>query len=37
MLSRVEDSSGLCAVNDLSQHTMEECVLDVELVDRPIP
>jgi hypothetical protein len=36
-LSRVEESSGLCAINYLNQHTVEECILDIELVDRPIP
>jgi hypothetical protein len=36
-LSRVEETSGLCAINHLSQHIVEECVLDVELVDLPIP
>jgi hypothetical protein len=36
MLSWVEESGGLCAVNCLSQHAMEESILDLELVDRPI-
>jgi hypothetical protein len=31
-LSMDEEFRGLCAVNYLSQCTMEECVLDVELV-----
>jgi hypothetical protein len=35
-LSWVEESGGLCAVNCLSQHAMEESILDLELVDRPI-
>jgi hypothetical protein len=32
-LSRVKESSGLYEVNCLNQHVMEECVLDVVLVD----
>jgi hypothetical protein len=32
-LSKVKESSGLCAVNYLSQRVMEEIVLDFELVD----
>jgi hypothetical protein len=35
-LSSVKESDGLCAVNYLSKRAMEECVLDVELVDQPI-
>jgi hypothetical protein len=36
-LSRVKEFDGLCAVNYLGQHVVEECILDIKLVGWPIP
>jgi hypothetical protein len=36
-VSGVDEAGGLAAVESLRQSDMEEGVLDVELVDRPVP